>query len=79
MIRKTALLLISHVYKTLCFSFEELRAVKLIQQIAANLNSGYVKGVYFLLIHPVHTIDLKTDNLDRVSWDPIHGTTYGPK
>ena len=34
------LLLIFYMYKTLCFSFETFRAVKLIQQIAANLNCG---------------------------------------
>ena len=41
------LLLVCHVYKTLCFSFETFRAVQLIKQIVANLNCGYFKGSAF--------------------------------
>ena len=41
------LLLISHVHKTLCFSFEAFRAVKLLQQVAANLKWGYFKESTF--------------------------------
>ena len=45
------LLLISHAYKTLCFSFEAFRAIQLIQQIAATS-----KGLLFLytLVSSVH-------------------------
>ena len=38
------LILISNPYKSLCFSFEAFRAVKLIQQIVANLNSCRFKA-----------------------------------
>ena len=41
------LLLIALVHKTLCFSFEAFRAVKLLQQIQANLMCGYFKGSTF--------------------------------
>ena len=41
------LLLISHVYKTMCFPFEAFRTAQLVQQIAANLNCGYFKESTF--------------------------------
>ena len=41
------ILLISHVYKTLCFSFEAFRTAQLIQQIATNLNCGYLRELTF--------------------------------
>ena len=57
------LLLISNVYKTLCFSFEAFRAVQLIQQSAANLNCGYFKGVYFFLYTLYNFLPSNTDIL----------------
>ena len=58
------LLLISHVYKTLCFSFEAFRAVQLIQQIAANLNRSYFKGsTFFDTPYKMHKFCYLSQNL----------------
>ena len=50
------LLLISHVYKSLCFSFEAFRPVQ--HQIAANLNCGYFKGSTILYTPCMYGEDL---------------------
>ena len=55
------LLLISHVYKTLCLSFEAFRAVKLIQQIAVIRITASSKGLLF--------IDTPYSHLRYLVWD----------